>query len=508
MAKTAFGVQYTEQRKKVTVLLTVVFLLLAGVPAALAQTWHALNNTAPDNIGAMLLLTDGRVLAHAEQSNAQNWYTLTPDSSGSYINGTWKKVGSLPAGYAPIYFGSAVLKNGNVIIEGGEYNNNVAAWTTLGAMFNSKTNKWVSVAPPAGWGRIGDAQGINLPNGKYMQASCCDSPPKTAIFNPGTKTWTPVGTGKFDVYDEEGWTLLPNGKVLTVDAYVFQYNASGKQYEIYNPTTATWTAPGNTPVQLWDSAAVCGGQNSASYEVGPAVLRPDGTVFATGANRCGPGHTAIYNSSTGNWTSGPDFAGTDIADGPGALEINGKVIVMTSPGVFNQGSVFYEWDGTNLTVIAGPPNALVDSSFYGHFLELPTGQLLFSDFSNDVEVFTPSGTYQAAWRPTITVWPATVTHGTASHKISGTQFNGLSEGAMYGDDYQSATNYPLVRITNNSTGHVFYCRTHGHSTMGVATGSKIVSTLFDVPATIELGASTIQVVANGIPSVAQAITIN
>jgi hypothetical protein len=79
---------------------------------------------------------------------------------------------------------------------------------------------------------------------------------------------------------------------------------------------------------------------------------------------------------------------------------------------------------------------------------------------------------------------------------------------MYGDDYQSATNYPLVRITNNSTGHVFYCRTHGHSTMGVATGSKIVSTLFDVPATIELGASTIQVVANGIPSVAQAITIN
>jgi hypothetical protein len=104
--------------------------------------------------------------------------------------------------------------------------------------------------------------------------------------------------------------------------------------------------------------------------------------------------------------------------------------------------------------------------------------------------------------------PATVTHGTNGHKITGTQFTGLSEGAMYGDDYQSATNYPLVRIVNNATAHVFYCRTHGHSTMGVATGGKVVSTLFDVPAGIELGASTLYVVANGIPSTGTAITVN
>src|SRR5438093_1807423 len=30
---------------------------------------------------------------------------------------------------------------------------------------------------------------------------------------------------------EEGWTLLPNGKVLTVDAYVFQYDATGTRSE-------------------------------------------------------------------------------------------------------------------------------------------------------------------------------------------------------------------------------------------------------------------------------------
>jgi hypothetical protein len=44
--------------------------------------------------------------------------------------------------------------------------------------------------------------------------------------------------------------------------------------------------------------------------------------------------------------------------------------------------------------------------------------------------------------------------------------------------------------------------------MGVATGSKIVSTNFDVPTGIETGASTLVVVANGIPSAAVNITVN
>jgi hypothetical protein len=96
----------------------------------------------------------------------------------------------------------------------------------------------------------------------------------------------------------------------------------------------------------------------------------------------------------------------------------------------------------------------------------------------------------------------------STYKITGTQFNGLSQAAAFGDEYQTATNYPLVRITNTATGHVFYAKTHDHSTMGVATGSKSVFTNFDVPTSIETGASTLEVVANGIPSVAVNITVN
>jgi hypothetical protein len=44
--------------------------------------------------------------------------------------------------------------------------------------------------------------------------------------------------------------------------------------------------------------------------------------------------------------------------------------------------------------------------------------------------------------------------------------------------------------------------------MGIVTGTKPVAARFDIPATIGLGASTVEVVTNGIPSAAVAVTIN
>lgn len=483
----------TMLRKLGVALLAV--LAVSGI--ASAQKWIPLKHQPTfSGVGAMALLTDGRVLLHEEQSNAQNWYTLTPDNTGSYVNGTIKKIATMPSGYAPLFTGSVVLPDGRYIVEGGEYNNGQAVWTTLGAIYDPVTDKWKSVNPPAGWTSIGDAQSTVLKNGVYTQANCCNT--QQAYFNAKNLTWTNlVSTGKTDRFDEEGWTLLPNGKILTTDAI------NAPHYELFNPATKKWTTPGTVPVRLEDPG---------SQEIGPMVLRPDGTVFATGAAPAGSaGHTAIYKWKTDSWTAGPDFPkvnGVALAcdDAPAALEINGNVLVMTSPAVFNTGAVFFEWNGTKLTKIAGPPNASSDAAFYGHFLELPTGQLLFSDLSTDVEVFTPKGTYHKAWQPTITSSPATVSGG-KSYVVKGTQFNGFSEGSAYGDDFSDATNYALVRITNNSTKHVSYARTHDPSTMGVATFKKPVSTNFDVPKGIEKGASTLEVVTNGIPSAKVAVTV-
>ena len=153
-----------------------------------------------------------------------------------------------------------------------------------------------------------------------------------------------------------------------------------------------------------------------------------------------------------------------------------------------------------------PPNAQNDGSFFGHLLDLPTGQILFTDYSKTVELFNPAGTYNTAWAPQITSVSKTLTHG-KSYVVKGTQFAGVSQGGAYGDDYQPYTNYALVRITNNGTGHVFYCKTTKPSSYAVQS-TAAQSTHFAVPATIETGASTLQVVTNGIPSAAVDVTVN
>jgi hypothetical protein len=132
-------------------------------------------------------------------------------------------------------------------------------------------------------------------------------------------------------------------------------------------------------------------------------------------------------------------------------------------------------------------------------LVLPTGQILFTDFSNDIEIYTSSGTYDEDWAPKVLWAPEAVRPG-RPYLITGVLFNGVSQGAAYGDDVQAATNYPLVRITNLATGHVFYSRTHDPSSMGVAQWWLPVFAHFDVPAGQERGESELVVVANGIPS--------
>jgi hypothetical protein len=463
-------------------------VLFAGMNVC-AQTWTALTNQPTFSAGNASILPDGRVMV--QDTGAQDWWALTPDSYGSYRNGTWSQLASFPAGYSPLYYASAILPDGRLAVLGGEYNFGLETWSNLGAIYTPKTNLWKKLKAPAGWLTVGDAESVVLANGTWMVANCCTK--DEALFNALNLTWAATGTGKADINDEEGWTLLPGGEVLTVDVNTW-YNNS----ELYNPATGSWSSAGSTVASLVDPV---------SEEIGPAVLRPDGTVLYTGAT----GHNAIFNSITSIWSAAPDFPRVngrqlDIADGPAALLPNGNVLCMTSPGVYNAGAHFFEWNGTNFNAVPGTPNSPNDSSYYGRMLVLPTGEIMLTDGSRDVELYSSTGGPDAAWAPAITSYVKKLTHGKTS-TLKGTQFNGLSQGAAYGDDAQSSSNYPLVRITNDATGHVFYARTHGYSSMGVATGSLIVSTAFDIPDDIELGASTLEVVANGIASVPVNVTI-
>jgi hypothetical protein len=333
---------------------------------------------------------------------------------------------------------------------------------------------------------------VVLADGRYFLGDKLHK--RGAILDPKTMTWSVAGyTGKHDFNAEEGFTLMPDGSVLTYDV------KSHPKSEAWIPSQNQWVDLGSTKADLMGPPC-CGcinypPKNKCYYppgEVGPAILRPDGTVFATGALHTGAsaGHTAVYTPGSG-WAAGPDFPnGDDAGDNFAALLPDGDVMVEASS------CDLYLWNGSKLTNTGtcGGYNAL---------MVLPTGQILIGGS----EVYNSSGTYQSAWQPTISTYPSTVTHG-KSYQISGTQFNGLSQAAAFGDEFETSTNYPLVQITNNSTKDVFYTRTHDHSTMGVATGSATVSTNFDVPSGAETGASTLVVIANGIPSAPVSITVN
>ncbi len=455
---------------------------------ARAGGWQPVSAAAPfgaNGAGTAVLMTDGTVMI--SDNNAQ-WYSLTPDITGSYVNGSWKQMATLPSGYGPLYFASAVLPDGKLLIDGGEYNFGAQTETNLSAIYDPLANTWTSVAAPAGWSQIGDAQSIVLSDGTYMLGNCCTR--VQVLFDESAKTWKTTGGGKADANSEEGWTLLPSGDVLAADV------GSQPGSELYTPSTGTWSSAGSLPGNL-----------TAAFEIGPQALRPNGTVFVQGADK----NTAIYNLATSAWSAGPpapvvNGKQLDAADGPSSVLPSGNLLLPLSPGVYKKPASFFIFNGSKFAHIAGPPNAKNDSTYNVRLLLLPTGQVLETDGSNDVEIYTSPGTPETSIAPAIASVPAALTHG-STYTISGVRFNGYTQANAYGDDAQAATNYPLVEIVNAATGHVFFARTHGFSSMAIASQAT-VSAKFNVPATIETGAASLYVVTNGIKSGPVSVTVN
>jgi hypothetical protein len=513
-----------------------------AIPAP--NTWTSLTNPLVNgqavNLSNPVLLTHGTVIAHDGSAHVgsgctANWYKFTPDPAStlvnltaSYINGTWKQIGSLPTGYGPRFFGSGVLPDGRVIIMGGEYNSTGAGCThsnvALGAIYDPIADNWTNVNPPTGWMHIGDGGGIVLPNGTYLQTSCCDPPTvlRAALLNPSTLTWTLTGSNKFDSYDEESMALLPDDTVLTVDAYVGT-GTCGNGSERYVPGTGTWSSAGTIYIGIADCSSH-GRSDSPTFEVGPLVMRPNGTAVAFGGQTGGSDPVAIYYMSSLTWgkTGGqlisfiPSIGGIPytMADAPAAVLPNGNILIAASPGNwtsnmdFPKPTAYWEMNiaDDTFTRVADKADAASFNSFQANFLVLPTGQVMaFTVDGPTVQIYTPSAGFQPSWQPVVSSVPNCVTPG-GTYVASGTQFNGLTEGAYYGDDTNASTNFPLVRIVNNGTGHMSYARTFNHSSRSIAPNAA-TTTSFSVDAATETGASMLYVVANGIPSLGTAVTV-
>ncbi len=459
----------------------------------LTGTWTPLTHLAPAGIGTMELLTDGTVMASASVGPSSTaWYRLTPDASGSYVNGTWSQLPSMSI--SRLFFASNVLPDGRVLVLGGKYINDIvnSPLNNTGEIYDPVSNTWTSIAnyPEVSFGT---APTTLTADGKVLAA--WDNGPQTFIYDPASNSWSPGPTKlNNDPSRRETWIKLPGGGILTYD-----FRSSPDDSMTLDPTTNSWIDSGGPSVEL---------SNPADGGLGPALLLPDGRVFFIGKDN---GNTALYTppttpDGTGTWAAGPVIAGGD-GFGAAAMLPNGHVLFSGGIGTVYSSpptNHMVEYDPTAplasaITDVTPPVDISAEPSYFQRMLMLPTGQVLWTNEYQQLYVYTPDGAPQAAWQPTI----ANVVANGSHYTLTGTQLNGLSAGTSYNGDggAEMETNYPIVELSaTDGSGHVYFARTTNWSGTGVATGSTPESTDFTLPAGLPLGTYSLTVVANGIAS--------
>ena len=335
------------------------------------------------------------------------------------------------------------------------------------------------------------------------------------IYNPANSFWTNTAGGVLQLQNEATWVKLPDDSILTAD---MQGNATASiTSERFIPSLNNWILDKQLPVSL----------QGTGHETGPAFMMADGRAFFLG----GSGHTAFYspsgNTNNGDWSPGPDmpyfngqtyfygasniltnvfYSGLLMAqDTPAAMMNNGKILCQFACNTYHAEVWFYEYDPSIANFVAAPcpTNASPGTGFVTSagmsdrtsMLDLPDGTVLYND-GGYLYIYQPDNTPPlASGKPVI---KSVSFNADGSLHLSGTLFNGISQGASYGDDFQMDSNYPLVRFTDGS-GLVSYGRTYNWSSTSVQTGGKIVTTECAAPANIYNGpgAYSLQVVANG-----------
>ncbi len=509
-------------------------LILALLPSSgvfANGNWLQCGFSAPDSVGFMLLLSDGTVMALNFPTSLSvgvgtDWYRLSPDPNGHYVNGEWSRIASMH--YERHAFGSQVLPDGRVLVIGGEHPVG-GAGNASAEIYDPKGNFWALVnppsslidgtknapglSPPQAQGFI-DCNSTLLPDGRVLIAPVAPATANgTLIYNPKANSWTNGGPTRVR-QAETSWVKLPDRSVLTVDK-------GTNTTERYIPALDQWIPDSIAPVSLW--AGLPGGFVS---ETGPAFLLPNGRAFFLG----GSGKTAIYTPSgdtnPGSWVIGPDIPGGQVAaDAPAAMMPNGKILCAVSgPPLstlgndgqpqFTTPTSFYEYDYAAgpvgaFTRVDGPTGITDDiRSQDCSMLVLPDGSVLYchirqndlfySSFGSQLYVYVPSdGVPVAAGKPYVS---SITPNPDGSFHLTGTGFSGISEGAAFGDDAQMDSNYPIIRFTDPLTGHVDYGRTYNWSSTGVMPGYAPETADFTLPAGLIPQLYEVSVSVNGIIS--------
>jgi hypothetical protein len=443
--------------------------------------WTALVQAPPVGVNNCLLLSDGSVLSMNGNGQCAR---LTPDIHGSYINGTWTQLPSM--NFSRLFFSTEMLTNGTVYVAGGEY----GTGSEHGELFDPLRDVWTWIYPdPIPAVGFSDAISETLPNGNVLDAPVSEFG-GTVIYNAASNTWQTAASAQNQ--NEASWVKLASDSIVTIDSF-------SQTSEHYVPSLNQWISDNGVPVPLYDN----------NGELGAAFLLPNGNAFFIGATT----NTAIYTpgatpTSAGSWVVGPPmvFGSLDLCqdDAPAAMMADGNILCALATGNYGSPTYFYEYNyvTNNFTQVTAPGGggSYNSQTFPLSMLDLPDGNVLLvgGQNSQSLYVYTPNGAPLAAGQPAINSITENVD---GSYQMTGTNLNGISQGAAYGDDEQMDSNYPLIRMTNNATGNVYYARTFNWNSTSVQTGSRVLTTEFALPQNLPSGSYSLVAVANGNPSV-------
>ena len=157
---------------------------------------------------------------------------------------------------------------------------------------------------------------------------------------------------------------------------------------------------------------------------------------------------------------------------------NGHVLVAADgPGTtYSPPTHLYDYDPVaNTFTETDPPPFQGDNgaaAFGVRMLALPNGRVAVSFGSNQIYQYPPDSDPNPAWAPTISGITTGLVAGTFT--LSGTQLNGITAGASYGDDAEMDSNYPIVEFLDHGGGYHFArtLRAHGASSAAVSPASS------------------------------------
>ena len=420
----------------------------AGPPLQSARRRHAAT-----------MLPDGRVLV----SGGQNPATLATAELVDVDAPSWATGNSMSTGRTEHTL--TLLRDGEVLAAGG-----VASTT---AEVRDLAGNWSTTGNTLAWERWQHTATL-LNSGRVLLAGSQHSAAagKTAeVYDPPTRTFALVGDMGVDRNGHTA-TLLPCGEVLVVGGHD-SLSVAHISAERYNPLTGLWRPTGSLNKARWRHTAtllpdgrvlVTGGSDGApldSVEVydpvaetwieltnkmlaprvhHTATLLPHGRVLLTGGQ--GAADSAeVFDPTTETFAASAAGPAIDRDEGFSATLLpNGRVLVVGG----NSAPVTPETYDPALDSWIPMPATAFSHSGHGALVLLDGRVLVVGGGGGDTEIFDV-GRGEQGWRPILLGATNPLVLGTPL-AVTGSGFQGLSEGSTGLGYMQSASNYPLVQV--------------------------------------------------------------